>query len=104
MSLDQNTPPFLPVYPDTIGLCVVDEDCYKHEIEACDHVNKVQKHDIDHNLSTLTIHHELQQTNKTNGPLPQARDNNSLLHTVPTFYDTEKEAFRKPCGKRRKCW
>ena len=24
--------------------------------------------------------------------------------TVPTFYDPEKEAFWKYCGKRRKCW
>ena len=25
-------------------------------------------------------------------------------HTIPTFNAPEKEAFRKHCGKRRKCW
>ena len=25
-------------------------------------------------------------------------------HTVPTFIDLEQDAFRKHCGKRRKCW
>ena len=25
-------------------------------------------------------------------------------HTIPTFDAPEKEAYRKHCGKRRKCW
>ena len=28
----------------------------------------------------------------------------TLSHTIPTFNDPEKKAFRKYCGKRRKCW
>ena len=28
----------------------------------------------------------------------------TFYHTIPTFNDPEKEAFRKHCGKRRKCW
>ena len=28
----------------------------------------------------------------------------TLYHTNPTFDNPEKEAFRKHCGKRRKCW
>ena len=28
----------------------------------------------------------------------------SLYLTMPTFKDTEKEAFGKHCWKRRKCW
>ena len=27
----------------------------------------------------------------------------TLYHTTPTFKDSEKEAFGKHCGKRRKC-
>ena len=28
----------------------------------------------------------------------------TLYHTIPTFNDPEKEAFRKHYEKRRKCW
>ena len=28
----------------------------------------------------------------------------TLYHKILTFYNPEKEVFRKHCGKRRKCW
>ena len=28
----------------------------------------------------------------------------TLYHIMPNFNDPEKEAFRKHCGKRKKCW
>ena len=34
----------------------------------------------------------------------QLLENSTLYHTILTFNDPELDAFRKRCGKKRKCW